>query len=154
MSLAELVQVQKHTTFLVQVQKHANAGSGSQCGLMGTRVNSGPMTQEKTAIVAMIPAMLSMFDEWVETYLKNVHAERSDATVKSLQVKLGDASSVGPVLGLMDGEVSERDGEGHEEDGLEKALETAGSVNLVEYENQRKDALSFFHCKALLRTGR
>jgi hypothetical protein len=88
----------------------ANAGSGSQCGLMGTRVNSGPMTQEKTAIAAMIPAMLSMFDEWVETYLKNVHAERSDAAVKALQVKLGDAASVGPVLGLADGEGREEDG--------------------------------------------
>ncbi len=30
-----------------------NAGSGSQCGLMGTRVNSGPMPQEETAILAL-----------------------------------------------------------------------------------------------------
>ena len=132
----------------------AIAGSGSECGLMGTSVNTGPMTQEETAIAAMIPAMLSMFDEWVETYLKNAHAERSDAAVKALQVKLGDAASVGPVLGLADGEVREEDGEGREEDGLETALETAGSAILEEYEHQRKDALSFFPCTALLRAGR
>ena len=90
----------------------------------------------------------------METYLKNVHAERSDAAVKALQVKLGDAASVGPVLGLADGEVREEDGEGREEDGLEKALETAGSAILEEYEHQRKDALSFFPCTALLRAGR
>jgi hypothetical protein len=90
----------------------------------------------------------------VETYLKNVHAERSDAAVKALHIKLGDAASVGPVLGLADGEVREEDGEGREEDGLEKALERAGSAILEEYEHQRKDALSFFPCTALLRAGR
>ena len=135
----------------VEAYNTANAGSGSQCGLMGSCVNSVPMTQEEKAI---IPAMLSMFDDWVEIYLKNVHAERSDAAVKALQVKLGDAASVGPVLGLADGEVREEDGEGREEDGLEKALETAGSAILEEYEHQRKDALSFFPCTALLRAGR
>jgi hypothetical protein len=121
----------------------ANAGSGSQCGLMGSCVNSVPMTQEEKKI---FPAM-SMFDDWVEIYLKNVHAERSDAAVKSLQVKLGDAASVGPVLGLSDGEV-------REEDGLEKALETAGSAIREEHEHQCNDALSFFPCTVLLHAGR
>ncbi len=63
-------------------------------------------------------------------------------------------ASVGPVLGSADGEVHEEDGEGREEDGLEKTLETAGSVILEEYEHQRQDALSFFPCTALLRAGR
>ena len=89
----------------VEAYNAANAGSGSQCGLMGTCVSSGPMTQEEEAIAAMIPAMLSMFDEWVETYLKNVHAKRSDAAVKALKAKFADAASVDSVLGLADGEV-------------------------------------------------
>ncbi len=63
-------------------------------------------------------------------------------------------ASVGPVLGLADGAVHAEDGEGREEDGLEKALETAGSVILEEYEHQQQDALSFFPCTALLRAGR
>ncbi len=37
--------------------------------------------------------------------------------------------------------VREEDGEGREKDGLEKALERAGSAILEEYVHQRKDAL-------------
>jgi hypothetical protein len=133
------------------VEAYNAENAGSQCGLMGTRVNSGPVTQEAKAI---IPAMLSMFDDWVETYLKDVHAKKSDAAVKALKAKLADAASVDPVLGLSDGEVRDENGEGSEEDALEKALDTAGSAILEECEHQCNDALSFFPCTALLHAGR
>jgi len=46
------------------------------------------------------------------------------------------AASVGPVLGLADGEVRDENGEGREDDALEKALKNAGSAILEECENQ------------------
>jgi hypothetical protein len=73
--------------------------------------------------------------------------ERTDATAKALLDTFGDALSVGLVLGFADGE-------GCEEDGLEKALETAASAIFQEHENQRKDALCFFPCTAILQAGR
>ena len=48
----------------------------------------------------------------------------------------------------------DENGEGREEDALEKALETAGSAILEECEHQGNDALSFFPCTALLHAGR
>jgi serine/threonine protein kinase len=148
----------------------------AECGVMGARAAPVPMTTTEVAIVtkrsvlgaakglwelraaragsheeAIIPCVLSMFDDWAETHLNNVHAERSDAAVKALLATFGDAASVGVVLGFADGETCE--GRGRREDGLEETLEIAGSAILEEYEHQCK-GLSFFPYTALLHAGR
>jgi hypothetical protein len=122
-----------------------NEGSDGEDWLEVARTSgkSVPMTQESVSIYA-----IRMYDDWVTLrHTSRMLPERTDAAAKALLDTFGDAISVGLVLGFADGE-------GCEEDGLEKALEAAASAIFQEHENQRKDALCFFPCTAILQAGR